>query len=177
MRTFRADCVRRKLFEYIIAEHCEELLFRHGIRPAAGCMPVAETMERFDDTFGLAGPATDSIDGSSAFRTLTLFSKRHPRHAAEDGSGPVECCVCRNGRTCRSEKRQDRFLCGACGRTMRAFRRFGCPDGFEIHRIDHVLRGLCPDRRRGCGGDGRRRGVADPDLRPGCSGFSRPLPG
>ena len=73
------------------SRHCEEVLRHHGIRPTAVRMLVLDAMERFSDTFSLADleEATDAIDRSSIFRTLTLFTRRHLLHSFADGRAPA----------------------------------------------------------------------------------------
>ena len=76
------------------SHHCEEVLLHHGIRPTAVRMLVLDAMERFSDTFTLADleEATDGMDRSSIYRTLTLFVRRHLLHLVEDGSGSAKYC-------------------------------------------------------------------------------------
>lgn len=140
------------------SHHCEEVLLHHGIRPTAVRMLVLDAMECFSDTFTLADleEATDGMDRSSIYRTLTLFVRRHLLHLVEDGSGSAKYCVCHNDHACRIDEMHCHFHCEACGRTLCLDHTHipvvAYPAGFEVRQIDYLLRGLCPEcraKRRG----------------------------
>ena len=122
------------------SRHCEEVLRHHGIRPTAVRMLVLDAMERFSDTFSLADleEATDAIDRSSIFRTLT-------------GSGSAKYCVCHNDHACRIDELHCHFHCEACGRTLcldhTQIPVIAYPAGYEVRQIDYLLKGLCPTCR------------------------------
>ena len=115
-----------------------ETLTRHGIRPTAVRMLVLDAMERFSDTFTLADleEATDGMDRSSIYRTLTLFVRRHLLHLVEDGSGSAKYCVCHNDHACRIDEMHCHFHCEACGRTP-----LSGPYAHSGHRLSGRLRG------------------------------------
>ncbi len=139
-------------------KHGEELLLRHDIRPTAVRMLVLQAMERFDDTFSLADleVATETVDKSSIFRTLTLFAAHHLLHTVEDGSGTTKYCLCRNDHDCKPDELHCHFHCERCGRTycleQTHIPAIDCPEGFEVHQINYLVKGLCPDCRTKAGG-------------------------
>jgi len=133
--------------------HCEEVLEAHGIRPTALRILVLEAMETFSDTFSLADleTATDGLDRSSIFRTLTLFAEHHLLHVIDDGSGATKYCVCHNDHACRIEEMHCHFHCEACGRTFcldhTLIPVIRYPAGYDVRRINYLITGLCPDCR------------------------------
>lgn len=133
------------------AKHYEEVLSRHGIRPTAVRMLVLETMEQFSDTFSLADleVATDAIDKSTIFRTLTSFTRHHLLHVIEDGSGATKYCLCHNDHDCKVEELHCHFHCEVCGRTYCLDRThipaIVCPEGFEVSGINYLIKGRCPE--------------------------------
>ena len=98
------------------SHHCEEVLLHHGIRPTAVRMLVLDAMERFSDTFTLADleEATDGMDRSSIYRTLTLFVRRHLLHLVEDGSGSAKYIAYPAGFEVRQIDYLLRGLCPEC---------------------------------------------------------------
>ncbi len=134
-------------------KHGEELLLRHDIRPTAVRLLVLQAVNRFDDTFSLADleAATETIDKSSIFRTLTLFAAHHLLHIVEDGSGATKYCLCRNDHDCTPDELHCHFHCERCGRTycleQTHIPAIDCPEGFEVHQINYLVKGLCPDCR------------------------------
>lgn len=134
-----------------------ELLERHGIRPTAVRLLICRTVLRFSDTFSMAEleAALESVDRSTVFRTLTLFAAHHLLHEIEDGSGSTKYCVCRNDHACGIGELHCHFHCEACGKTycldhthIPAVRY---PEGFEVRRVDYLLKGVCA----GCRAKGR----------------------
>ena len=119
---------------------------------ATECMYLA--METFSDTFSLADleTATDGLDRSSIFRTLTLFAEHHLLHVIDDGSGATKYCVCHNDHACRIEEMHCHFHCEACGRTFCLDHThipvIRYPAGYDVRRINYLITGLCPDCRK-----------------------------
>ena len=101
-------------------KHCEEILSHHDIRPTAVRILVLQAMERFSDTFSLADleVATETVDKSTIFRTLTLFVAHHLLHIIEDGSGSTKYCICYNDHHCSLDELHCHFHCEQCGRTF-----------------------------------------------------------
>jgi len=136
----------------------EELLARHGIRPTAVRLLICRTALRYRDTFSMAEleAALESVDRSTVFRTLTLFAARHLLHEIEDGSGSTKYCVCRNDHPCGIGELHCHFHCEACRKTFcldhTHIPAVRYPAGFEVRRVDYLLKGLCADcraKRRG----------------------------
>lgn len=115
---------------------------------------VFQAMDRFENTFSLADltEALDSVDKSTVFRTLTLFAQHHLVHEIEDGSGSTKYCLCHNDHECRVEELHCHFYCEGCHKTFCLEHTHipvvRYPEGFELHRIDYLLKGLCPECRK-----------------------------
>ncbi len=130
------------------------VLNRHGIRLTAVRLLVFQAMDRFENTFSLADltEALDSVDKSTVFRTLTLFAQHHLVHEIEDGSGSTKYCLCHNDHECRVEELHCHFYCEGCHKTFCLEHTHipvvRYPEGFELHRIDYLLKGLCPECRK-----------------------------
>lgn len=133
------------------ANHCEEVLQHHGIRPTAVRILVLEAMEQFSDTFSLADLETvaDTLDKSSIFRTLVLFTQHHLLHVIEDGSGATKYCLCHNDHACHIDELHCHFHCLECGRTycldQTHIPAIVCPEGFEVCEINYLIKGRCPE--------------------------------
>lgn len=134
--------------------YCADMLDRHGIRLTAVRLLVFQAMSRFENTFSLAdlADALESVDKSTLFRTLTLFARRHLVHEIEDGSGSTKYCLCHNDHECRVDELHCHFYCESCQKTFCLEHTHipvvRYPEGFELHRIDYLLKGLCPDCRK-----------------------------
>lgn len=126
----------------------------HGIRLTAVRLLVFQAMDCFENTFSLADltEALDSVDKSTVFRTLTLFAQHHLVHEIEDGSGSTKYCLCHNDHECRVEELHCHFYCEGCHKTFCLEHTHipvvRYPEGFELHRIDYLLKGLCPECRK-----------------------------
>ena len=133
---------------------CEAVLQRHGIRPTAVRILVYKALGAFKDTFSLKEleDYMESVDKSTLFRTLTLFVAHHLLHEIEDGSGSLKYCLCRNDHECRPEELHCHFYCEHCHKTFcldhTQIPVVHCPEGFELSRIDYLLKGSCPSCRR-----------------------------
>ncbi len=129
------------------------LLQEHGVRPTAVRLLVYRAMEGFSDTFSMADleDVLETVDRSTIFRTLTLFSGQHVVHEIEDGSGSTKYCLCRNGE-CGPDEMHCHFYCESCHKTFcldhTHIPPVRYPKGFHLRQIDYLLKGLCPDCAR-----------------------------
>ncbi len=130
-----------------------KLLQEHGVRPTAVRLLVCRAMEGFSDTFSMADleDVLETVDKSTIFRTLTLFSQQHVVHEIEDGSGSTKYCLCRHGE-CSPDEMHCHFYCEACHKTFcldhTHIPPVRYPKGFQLRQIDYLLKGLCPDCAR-----------------------------
>ena len=132
----------------------EEILQHHGVRPTAVCLMIYRTMLGFENTFSLADieDTLDTVDKSTIFRTLTLFAEHHLLHEIEDGSGAKKYCVCRHGESCGPEEMHCHFYCESCHKTFcldhTHIPAVKYPEGYELHSIEYLMKGICPECQR-----------------------------
>ena len=131
----------------------EEILRRHGVRPTAVRLLVYIAIQSFRDTFSMSDveDALETVDKSSIFRTLALFAGQHLVHEIEDGSGSAKYCLCRNDHACGVEEMHCHFYCESCHKTFCLDHTHipvvRYPEGFELHQINYMMKGLCPSCR------------------------------
>ena len=71
-------------------------LARHNVKPTANRILIAEAISRYNGPVSMKELETklQTIDKSSIFRTLTLFSNQHVVHQMEDGNDIVRYELC-----------------------------------------------------------------------------------
>ena len=89
-----------------------------------------------------------TVDKSTIFRTVMLFMEHHLVHAVNDGSGALKYAVCSDDCTCSVSDQHVHFYCEGCHRAF-CFRQQAvpvveAPEGFVLHGVNYVLKGLCP---------------------------------
>ena len=138
----------------------ESLLSSRGIRPTAVRILILNAMQSFSDTFSLNDleDVLETVDKSSIFRTLEVFAAGHLIHEIDDGSGSRKYCVCHNDHDCGTEELHCHFYCEKCQKTYCLesilIPPVKCPEGFEIHQSEYIIKGICP----ACSGNGRDSG-------------------
>lgn len=92
-----------------------------------------------------------TVDKSTIFRSLTAFSQHHLVHEIDDGSGSVKyepCCHDHNHDGVGDNDQHTHFFCTECQHTycLKGISApvVDLPDGFEVERINYVLKGICP---------------------------------
>lgn len=129
----------------------EMLLSRHGVRPTAVRLLILNEMQSFSDTFSLNDieEKLETVDKSSIFRTLELFTEKHLIHEIDDGSGSRKYCVCHNDHVCGNDEMHCHFYCVKCHKTycldQTLIPPVECPDGFDIHQVEYIMKGICPN--------------------------------
>lgn len=128
----------------------EEELKEHGIRPTAVRLLILRSIMKMDGAFCLYDIEADipSLDRSSIFRALRLFTEHHLLHEIDDGSGFCKYCLCR----CEDQEhhlQHVHFSCTSCGKTFcitnQIIPQVSLPEGFEFAEAEYVIKGLCPD--------------------------------
>ncbi len=129
------------------------VLSSHGVRPTAVRLLIYDALTRYRDTFSMADVemSLETVDKSTIFRTLTLFSEQHLLHEIEDGSGSTKYCLCHNGDHCSIELQHCHFYCEVCRKTYCLDRSHippvAAPDGFTVRQIDYLMKGVCENCR------------------------------
>ena len=128
----------------------EQTLRKAGIRVTAVRLLIWRTIHReFTGIFNLADleEALPTVDKSTLFRTLNLFSDSHLLDEIDDGSGSQKYCQ-RNADDPLSEVRHIHFSCRICHRTVCLTNiplpEVTLPEGFEVDNVEYVVKGVCP---------------------------------
>ncbi len=98
-----------------------------------------------------------TVDKSTIFRTISLFLDHLLVHAIDDGTGTLKYAVCSDDCTCSVNDQHVHFYCEGCHRAF-CFRSqtvpvVRAPEGFVLHGVNYVLKGLCPACAAGAGRD------------------------
>ena len=132
----------------------EETLANAGIKiTAVRAMIWKQVRHHTDGVFSLADleEAMPTVDHSTLFRTLTLFSDAHLLHNVDDGSGSQKYCVCHHDDT-RHCTGHVHMTCRVCHSTVCLtdvkIPQVPLPDGFEVEETEYVIKGVCPKCRR-----------------------------
>ncbi len=128
----------------------EQVLDNAGIRLTAVRLLIWRKVRHgFSDAFSLADleGALPTVDRSTLFRTLTLFTDAHLLHGIDDGSGSQKYCVCHldDTRHCHGHVH---LTCRLCHRTLCLtdvrIPAVPLPAGFIMEEAEHVVKGICP---------------------------------
>ena len=125
-------------------------LHLRGIKPTAMRLLILRTMldtNRAVSQHDLE-ETLQTVDKSTIFRTVMLFMEHHLVHAVDDGSGTLKYAVCSDDCTCSVSDQHVHFYCEGCHRAF-CFRQQAvpvveAPEGFVLHGVNYVLKGLCP---------------------------------
>ena len=136
---------------------CEALLASHGIKPTANRIVVARTLAAAERPMSLTELEYKilSIDKSGVFRALTLFREHHLVHVIEDGGDGVryELCHSHDGHA-EADDQHVHFYCERCHRTFcltdMPIPTVILPAGYELHDINYMAKGLCPECSSAC---------------------------
>lgn len=136
---------------------CEALLASHGIKPTANRIVVARTLAAAERPMSLTELEYKilSIDKSGVFRALTLFREHHLVHVIEDGGDGVryELCHSHDGHA-EDDDQHVHFYCERCHRTFcltdMPIPTVVLPAGYELHDINYMAKGLCPECSSAC---------------------------
>ncbi len=132
----------------------EQLLQGAGIRVTAVRLLVwQQVRHHMEGIFSLADleGALPTIDRSTLFRTLSLFSENHLLHSVDDGSGSQKYCVCHHDDT-RLCTGHVHLTCRICHTTFCLpnvkIPQVTLPEGFESEETEYVVKGICADCRK-----------------------------
>lgn len=121
------------------------------IKVTAVRLLILRTMFRGDETVSLPALCRllPTIDKSTISRTLSLFLLHHLIHVVDDGSGTFKYAVCADDCDCSVNDEHTHFYCESCQRTF-CLKQIHVPvvelpDGFVMHSVNYVLKGLCPE--------------------------------
>lgn len=138
-----------------IRKYISDVLLRRSITPTPTRVRILRQMYRGNEMVSLPELESllPSVDKSTIFRTLNLLLSHGLIHAVDDGSGSVKYNVCPEDCECENvvDDEHTHFYCTSC---HRAFCLTGIhvpvvelPEGFILHSINYVIKGLCPECR------------------------------
>ena len=129
----------------------EQTLRKAGVRVTAVRLLVWRTIRKeFAGIFNLADleEVLPTVDKSTLFRTLNLFSDSHLLDAIDDGSGSQKYCL-RSADDPLSGVRHIHFSCRVCHKTVCLTNiplpEVSLPEGFEVENVEYVAKGVCPE--------------------------------
>ena len=128
------------------------LLEKHGIRPTANRILVAEVIDRSARPMSLAEIEDQllSLDKSSIYRCLMLFKDHHIVHAIEDGGDAVRYELCHR-HSATDDDLHVHFHCERCNRTFCLsdipVPMVELPDGFVLFSVNYMMKGICDECR------------------------------
>jgi len=89
-----------------------------------------------------------TLDKSSIFRTLQLFTANDVVHAFEDGRGIVHYELCTHSGSCNQTDYHLHFYCENCQQSYCLesinLPSIEIPEGYKPHSASFVVKGLCP---------------------------------
>lgn len=131
------------------AKECCAIIANANIRPTSIRILVYEAISNLHDTFSLSDLESilDTVDKSSIFRALSVFSEHNLIHSVDDGSGYMKYCLCHNHGECREEESHCHFYCELCNKTYclenDALPNITLPPNFVAKHINYVIKGTC----------------------------------
>lgn len=132
-------------------EYFEAKLKLRDIKPTAMRLMILRSMMRGNEAVSMHDIEgfLPTVDKSTISRTLALFLLHRLVHAIDDGSGSLKYAVCDDDCDCSVDDEHTHFYCEHCHRTFclrhTAVPVVPLPDGFTLHSINYVLKGLCPE--------------------------------
>ena len=133
------------------------MLEQAGIKPTPNRILVLSDIVSSDRPLSLSDIEVklESLEKTSAVRVLTLLLDAGIIHAVEDGRGIVRYEICRGEGSCASENLHVHFYCESCNEVS-CFESIqtpvvNLPEGYAVHSINYMIKGICPACRRKSG--------------------------
>ena len=119
-------------------------LTHREIKPTASRLLILREMMRGNEAVSLPDLERylPTVDKSTISRTLSLFLLHRLIHAIDDGSGALKYAVCDDDCDCSID--EEHTHCTFCLKHI-AVPVVPLPEGFSLHSINYVLKGLCPE--------------------------------
>lgn len=135
-------------------QHYIDRLEKKGVKPTAVRILVFKAIAEAGSPVSLLDLETrlETVDKSTIFRSLNVFLAHHVVHDIEDGSGSLKYEACTGEETCSIDDMHTHFYCEVCHHTF-CFRGIHIPvihlpDGFEMHGINYMVKGICRECAR-----------------------------
>lgn len=129
----------------------EDILTRKEVKPTSNRILVMRELIKASHPVSLADLEISlgfSMDKSSIFRVLELFSEKDIIHVIEDGSRSLKYELCHSGTHHTISDQHVHFYCERCKETY-CFENVSVPlvnipEGFSPHAINYMIKGICP---------------------------------
>ncbi|MDE6513670.1 MAG: transcriptional repressor [Muribaculaceae bacterium] len=132
----------------------EKILEDAGVRVTANRMLVLRALLAAHAPVSLIELETElqTLERSSISRTLTLFADHDLVHLLEDGRGITKYELCHSHDHHELNDEHPHFYCEKCHRVFcldsEVIPQVSVPDGFDVHSVNFMLKGLCRDCRQ-----------------------------
>ena len=126
-----------------------DLLLRHGVKPTANRIIIAEALADADRPLSMTelGDTVESIDKSNVFRSLNTFREHHLVHTIEDGGDSVRYELCQSTDDGHDDDMHVHFYCELCHKTFclsdTPVPSVGLPEGYRMTSVNYVIKGVC----------------------------------
>lgn len=127
----------------------EQVLANAGVRVTALRLMIWQQVRHgMHDVFSLGDlqELLPTVDRSTIFRALAVFSEAHLLHTVDDGSGSQKYCVCHHDDT-RHCQGHVHLTCRICHRTLCladvSIPQVPLPEGFVAEESEYVVKGVC----------------------------------
>ena len=130
-----------------------ELMEHHGVKPTANRLVIARALAAAGRPMSMTELETllETIDKSNIFRTLQAFREAHLVHVLEDTGDGVRYELCRSHHDDEDDDLHVHFYCEKCHRTFCLsdipVPSVSIPEGYEMHSVSYLLKGICKDCR------------------------------
>lgn len=128
----------------------ENILTRKGVKPTSNRLLVIRELVRASRPVSLTDleTALDTLDKTSIFRVLELFTEKDIVHTFEDGTRALKYELCQSHDEHTIEDEHVHFYCEQC-KEVYCFESvniplINIPQGFQPHSINYMIKGLCP---------------------------------
>ena len=134
-------------------KHLLELMERHGVKPTANRIVIARAFAAAGRPMSMTELETvlETIDKSNVFRTLLAFREAHLVHVLDDTGDGVRYELCRRHHDDEDDDVHVHFYCEKCHRTFCLHNTpippVSIPEGYEMHSVSYLLKGICKDCR------------------------------
>lgn len=127
------------------------ILNKASVKPTSNRILVLRTIIEMNRPVSLSDLENNllTLEKSSIFRVLRLFLRKGVIHSIEDGKGLVRYEICTTDNTHVDDDMHVHFYCEACEKVF-CFKTLHAPilelpEGFQVHAVNYMLKGLCPD--------------------------------
>lgn len=131
------------------------ILEEGDVKPTSNRILVVRTLREATSPMSLIELETEleTLDRSSIQRVLTLLAGKGLVHVMEDGRGVAKYELCHSAMQEGKDDNHVHFYCSRCNKVY-CFENISIPDisipsGFETTGVNFMLKGICPDCRKG----------------------------